>query len=444
MVRTLTFTLLALLLGACGQAPAPPVRLQAAGDPAELAAYKTLIAEYERQNPGEKIELIPVGKQKDHMAKLATRFAAGDPPDLFMINFRRYGQFAEKGVLAPLGARLTARGAFKPEDFFAPALEAFQWKDELLCIPQNVSSLVMYYNRTLFKQAGVEFPKAEWTMTEMVNVATRLTPAASGGADNGIYGLGIEPSLIRVAPFIWTFGGDLVNDLHRPSLIELERGSAPLALEFIKRLRTMHQVTPPLALVKAEDLESRFARGALGMILQSRRYTATLRALKNPPDWDVASFPRMSPAKPSQSALHADGYCMARDAKNAEGAEKFVAYAISAEGQTLLAGSGRTVPSRKSVAQSPVFLDPKLPPEHAQVFLDAIPNLRRTPSVAVWNEVETKADQVMEECYYEAPVPSMGYVEGAGGAQGMRCASWIRGETQDVLVRGMKESNARR
>lgn len=73
--------------------------LQAFGDPAELSAYKDLIADFEATAPDVKVEFIPVGKQKDHMTKLTTGFSGGDPPDLFLINFRRFGQFADKDVL---------------------------------------------------------------------------------------------------------------------------------------------------------------------------------------------------------------------------------------------------------------------------------------------------------------------------------------------------------
>jgi multiple sugar transport system substrate-binding protein len=433
----------ACLLGACQPKTPPPVQLQVFGDAPELAAYRSLLDEFERTHPGQKVELLAVGKQKDHMAKLVTRMAAGDPPDLFIVNFRRYGQFAERGALAPLGPRLAATGAFKAEEFYAPPVEAFTWDGELMCIPQNVSSLVIYYNRGLFKRFDAALPHADWNLRELQDAAIRITRRARGAGDKDIYGLGIEPSLIRLAPFVWAFGGDLVNDLRRPSLITLDRGRAPFALEFIKRLRQTLQVTPALADVKAEDLESRFARGALGMIVHSRRYTTTLRALdpaaRAKLDWDVAPFPRLG-EEPGPSSLHGDAWCMARDARNPEAAEKLVAFATSVHGQTLLARTGRSVPSRIAVAESPVFLDPDQPPASARVFLDAVPRLRRTPNVAVWNEVETRADAVLEEWYYEQPIPGSGYVDADGGAEGLRGGAWVARETQDILVRGLRES----
>ena len=105
-----------------------------------------------------KVEFIPVGNQRDHMTKLTTGFAGGDPPDLFLINFRRFGQFAGKDVLEALGPRMAERGRLKESDLFEQATEAFRYNGTLMCIPQNVSSLVVYYNRTLFEQARVPPP----------------------------------------------------------------------------------------------------------------------------------------------------------------------------------------------------------------------------------------------------------------------------------------------
>lgn len=443
MARALTLLLSALLLSCGGSKPAvESIRLQVFGDAGELAAYKQMIAEFKKQRPGTQVELIGVGKQKDHMTKLSTSFAAGSPPDLFILNFRRYGQLADKGVLAPLGPRLAARGAFAAEDFYPQALEAFQWQGEQLCVPQNVSSLVVYYNRTLWQGAGLPLPAAGWNMRQFRDAAIKLTQDSDSDGKTDIYGLGIEPTLIRLAPFIWSMGGELVNDTARPSMMTLGLGSGPLALTVVKRLLSVDGVSPPRAQAKSEDLESRFARGALGMILHSRRYTTTLRGLKNPPDWDVAPFPRLRAV--AHSALHADGYCMARSSPHADLAEAFVAYAISAAGQSLLSRGGRIVPSRISVALSPAFLDPAQPPASAQVFLDAIPNLRRTPNVAVWNEVETKADQVLEEWYYENPalLANTGYVEEAG--DGPRAALWVKQEADPVLQRGLREADEAR
>ena len=434
----------ALMVAACGgsapSADAPqkaqPVRLQIFGDPAEIVAYRELIAAYEAKHPGQRVELIPVGKQADHMAKLSTAFAAGNPPDLFILNFRRFGQFAGRGALAPLGPIMTADGRYKAEEFYPQAVEAFEFRGTQYCLPQNVSSLVVYYNRALFQAAGVEEPKDDWRFQDMVQMAQKLRRDTDGDGKTDVWGVAVQPSLIRIAPFIWGMKGALVDDLRQPSLLRLDGGNAVHAMAMVKSLVSDLRVAPGQAETYSEDPDSRFARGGLAMLFQSRRYAATLRDLgEKAPDWDVAPFPLM---REPVGVLHADAYCMAAKAAQPVAAQQFVEYALSAEGQALLAKSGRTVPSRISVATSPAFLDPVLPPKRAQVFLDAIPHLRRTPNTARWHEVETMADVLLDEWMYEPPAP--GEAEGVV-ASSLVAARLIAKQVQPILLEDLKTMN---
>lgn len=413
-MRRLAWMVGLLGLAGCSQETAAPdagaqtttpaitqIRLQAFGDPAELEAYHQLITAFEQGHPGIKVEFIPVGKQKDHMAKLATSFAAGEPPDLFLINFRRYGQFAAKGVLEPLGMRLTARGTYVEEDFYPQPLEAFRYDGLLMCAPQNVSSLVVYYNRTQFQEQGLPLPHADWTWSDFLAAGKALTRDRDGDGRMDVYGLGFEPILIRVAPFVWQAGGQLVDDLRRPTRFTLDTPEAREALDFVHSWYVQHRIVPPLVENKSEDHESRFARGGLGMILHSRRYTATLRSVQGL-DWDVAPLPRHRSAA---TVLHADAYCMARASKAKDAAYQFVEFAVGETGAAIIARSGRTVPVRRSVAESPAFLDPTQPPASAHVFLDSLQTLQRTPNIPEWNEIETRVDPLVEEWYFGPSPP---------------------------------------
>jgi len=435
VIARLAVTAVTLLLAGCGRSGGGDgaVRLQVFGDPAEITAYRELIAAYEAASPGRKVALIPVGKQSDHMAKLSTAFAAGNPPDLFIINFRRFGQFAGRDGLAPLGDEMQAAGRFDPADFYAPSVEAFRFGGRQMCLPQNVSSLAVYYNRTLFKAAGVEEPADGWRFNDLVTTAQRLRRDADGDGRTEVWGVGIQPSLIRIAPFVWGMKGAVVDDQHRPSLLRLDGGNAVQAMALVKTLVADQRVAPPQAEAYAEDHESRFARGGLAMLFQSRRYTATLRDLgAKAPDWDVAPFPLL---RERVNVLHADAYCLAAKAAQPAAAKDFVAFALSVEGQSLLAKSGRTVPSRIAVANSPAFLDPVLPPRRARVFLDAIPDLRRTPNTPRWHEVESKADVLLDEWFYEPPAP--GEAEGVV-ASSLVAARLIAKTVQPILLDDLK------
>ena len=151
----------ALVLASCGGSGAggATVRFLVFGDPEELQAFRDVIAAHHERTDEARVELIEASDREDLLARLATSFAGGSPPDLFLINYRFYGQFASKGVLEPLGERARASSVLDLDGFYPQALEAFHWDGELMCLPQNVSSLVVYYNRDLFSRYGVTAPR---------------------------------------------------------------------------------------------------------------------------------------------------------------------------------------------------------------------------------------------------------------------------------------------
>lgn len=384
-----------------------PVRLLVFGAPEELAAYRTLIEAYGQARPGNGVQLIEASDRKDLLARLATSVAGGAPPDLFLMNYRFYGQFAAKNVVEPLDERIAASEKVDPDDYYPVAMNAFTWGGKQLCLPQNVSSLAVYYNRTLFAKYQVPEPKAGWTWNDMVGTAIAMTRDARGVVVKGtesegaavrpaVHGLGVEPSIIRVAPFVWSAGGEIVDDPNRPTRLTLDTPVGREALKNLVDLRQAYGVVPTDEEVEAEDDESRFANGRLAMLMSSRRSTTTFRSITDF-EWDVAPLPVY---QDQVGVLHSDAYCMTRSAKRKDAAWRFLEFAISAEGQRIIAATGRTVPSHIDVSRSSVFLGPSQPPRSATVFLDTIPTLRTLPTVSTWPEVEDVTAGILENALY--------------------------------------------
>lgn len=393
----LTAVLAAGALAGCGGDDDPDgagaITVVLFGDAEEIAGYRTLVEEFERASPEADVTLSPVATQDELMARLTTSFAGGTPPDVFLLNYRRYGQFAAQGVIEPAQSHLDASTVLDEADFSPRALDAFRFDGKsLTCLPQNLSSLVVYYNATMFRSRGVAPPKAGWTWDDFLATAKALT-------GDGTYGVGVEPSVPRLAPFVWSNRGDLVDDPDRPGTLTLTTPPATRqAVDWFLDLQLTHHVVPPDAQEQSESSEARFLRGTLGMYLNSRVAVPTLRTISGF-DWDVAPLP-VAPGGVPASILHSDAYCMSAGRPDHTGAWRFIEFAMGERGQRILAESGRTVPSRLDVARSDVFLSPSLPPRSAQVYLDAEPHLRATPRTAGWSRVEKETDSLLEEVFY--------------------------------------------
>lgn len=366
------------------------------GDLAELQAYQTLVTSFEDRNPDVKIELIHIPGQSEYRTRLAADFAAGSPADVVLINYRRFGPYAAKAAIEPLGPYLEKSTVISKDDFYSQAIEPFTWQRQVMCIPQNLSSLVVFYNKNLFDQAGVAYPKTDWTWEDFLSTAQKLTRDLDGDGQADQHGLGFEISLARFAPFIWQHGGQVVNNTYAPTRLALDHPLSLDAIRWVVELQTKHHVVPDAEQEAAEDSESRFLNGRLAMYLNSRRGVPTYREITGF-DWDIAPLPH---DVHTASLVHSDAYCMPSTVPNKDLVWKFIEFANSVEGQTIVAASGRTVPSLRSVAESQAFLDPRQKPYNSRVFLDMIPYLHALPSGATWIDVEEVGDNELQRAFY--------------------------------------------
>lgn len=376
--------LLAVLCVGCQSTKEQPVVSFAfAGDSAELAAYQTLITAFEQQHPDITIQIRHSPSRQDFQQKLVTMFDGGQSPDVILLNYRRFPRFAADGDLRPIEPFVNDL-ELNRNDFYPIALEAFTWQSELWCVPQNISSLVVYYNQDLFDAAGVDYPATDWTWDDLLQAAQRLTKQE-------VVGVGIEPNLYRLAPLVWQTDGGLYGTdtgLLPTTAPNLE------ALTWLAELQTVHAVAPDALAAESLSLEDRFIAGRLGMIFDSRRLTPTLRAAADF-RWDVAPLPL---GKRAAGVLHSDGYCLGNTPSLAT--LTFIRFAVSPEGQTILAQTGRTVPSRQEVANSAVFLDEDQLPASSRVWLDQVDQLQLVPLHPAWIQVEELSSAEIEEAFY--------------------------------------------
>ncbi len=366
------------------------------GDPAEFAAYETLVATFQELHPDITLQLRHIPSQSEYRRQLATDFSGGAPPDVMLLNYRRFAHFAEQGALEPLEDYLANSPLIQESDFFPEVIESFHYEDTLWCLPQNVSSLVVYYNKDLFDATELPYPTTQWTWDDFLDLARALTQDMDHDGTIDQYGVGIAPSFFRLAPFIWQNGGELVDDPTNPTRLALDSPQAMAAFQWFVDLQIKEHVVPDAVAEAVEKSEVRFLNGRLAMMFNSRRGVPTYRTITDFA-WDTISLPV---GQTAAGILHSDAYCMAAATKNKEAAWTFIEFANSAQGQEVVATSGRTVPSLIAVANSPYFLDPNQPPANGRIFIDTISIIRRVPIMANWVGVEEAVGKEIERAFY--------------------------------------------
>lgn len=397
---------LVALVAACSP-PRQEISFFVYGDTAEKAAYEALVAGFNRKYPDITVRLVHTPgedefrapSQKDaYRQRLVLNLTSGNAPDVFIISYREYGLFLDRGALEPIDPYLQRSTIIKPGDFYPQAMQPFRSASGVLnCLPQNASALVLYYNKMLFDAAGVAYPAPDWTWDDLRTAARKLTQDTRNPR-KAHYGLGIDADLTRLLPFIWQHGATLVDNDAQPTRFTLGTSDAQAAIQQFIDLQARDQITPDEPAAITYPPSDRFITGSIGMILFSRRLTPILRTVSF--DWDVAPIPHQS-GQPAYSTLFADGYCLTKGSPNKDAAWKLIEYAASVDGQTILAKAGRTVPSMRSVAESADFLNPAVKPANSRLFLDVLPQTRPAPWSGSWADVEEELNRHLQAGFYE-------------------------------------------
>lgn len=117
--------------------------------------------------------------------KFATTLAAGAVPDLVMLEISRIPVFAERKAIRSLDD-LAAKFKLPKEDFPEALLGESTIDGKLYSLPQSRSMPVFYYNKDMFRAAGLP-DKAPETWAELRKAAIALT-----SKDGNRYGFGVQ------------------------------------------------------------------------------------------------------------------------------------------------------------------------------------------------------------------------------------------------------------
>ncbi len=132
--------------------------------------------------------------------KITTAMAADAAPALILGNASN--KYDYEGKLRKLD-EIWENTDLKEEDFVSSYLDSLSTDDGLYGIPFQISSYVMYWNKDLFEQAGLDPETPPATYDEWTQMASQLTDA-----DNHIYGSGLSYGNVGAnACIMQMFGG---------------------------------------------------------------------------------------------------------------------------------------------------------------------------------------------------------------------------------------------
>jgi multiple sugar transport system substrate-binding protein len=153
----------------------------------ELSVFKKVVAEWDRKQPN--ITVKVVGNVDDD--KIVAAIRSGNAPDV-VSSFNSYnvGTFCTSGAWIDL-APLMKKDNVSADAFPRAPRYYTQYAGKRCALPVLADTYGLYYNKTLFKKAGLTRPPR--TMSELTAYAKKLTVRGKGGS-------------VKVAGYVPTFG----------------------------------------------------------------------------------------------------------------------------------------------------------------------------------------------------------------------------------------------
>jgi sn-glycerol 3-phosphate transport system substrate-binding protein len=139
-------------------------------------------ADFEKANPGIKLKPIYSGSYQESITKALTAVKSGEPPVMSILLSTDMYTLIDEDAIVPFDPLIkTADDKAWLKSFYPAFMENSQTGGKTWGIPFQRSTIVLYYNKEMFKEAGLDPGKPPATWTEMREYAQKLTRRDPGG-----------------------------------------------------------------------------------------------------------------------------------------------------------------------------------------------------------------------------------------------------------------------
>ncbi|MEV8002206.1 extracellular solute-binding protein [Streptomyces parvus] len=301
----------------------------------EDKVFKKLAEGFEKKHPKVDVKYVnvPFGEAQNKFKNAAQ---AGDgAPDVIRSEVAWTPDFANLGYLAPLDGTAALKNQ---DDFLKQAVASTKYEDKTYAVPQVIDSMGVFYNKKMFKEAGVEAPA---DLDDLKTVAKKIKDKTG---KTGLYLRGDDPYYFL--SFLYGEGGDMVDAGSKSVTIDKPEGVK--AFTAVKEL-----VDDGTAKTDASDgwenMMQAFKSGDVAMMINGPWAVADTLTGSEFTDKDnlgVVPVPAGSAAQGAPQGGH--NLAVYAGSKNLDASYAFVEYMTSVDSQATAAGELNLLPTRTS------------------------------------------------------------------------------------------------
>lgn len=295
---------------------------------------RSVIESFEKSNPNIKVnlELAPFNEL---MESIEIRLSAqSNDIDLFFVDAPLVANYTLKGYLEPLESYLNVA---PDETWVESAVNTVTYNNELMAAPLNNSSMILFYNKELFDDNGIPYPKEDERMTweELVEVSLELNDNT-----NGVYGFTFDrlDRAYQLLPLADSLGAKMLSE---DGLTSKGYTNSPQAIEaftFYYNLFNKWNVSPR---INEEESIDYFTSGRVAMFLGLSH--SLPRLIDSDIDFGITLHPYFEGGKIA-TPTGSWSIGISKYSSNKEHSAKFLEYLTIGEGANIMFKDGGILP----------------------------------------------------------------------------------------------------
>lgn len=368
------------------------------GNERHMEMYEELLQDFYVTHPNIKVrvETIP---HADYQQKLSVLAAGNELPDVGWVAERMVPQFVQNNIMRDVSS-FRDEPDFEFDDLIPSTLELWEHDGKLLGIPFSTPPMIMYYNKTLFENAGLPTPtelaqSGEWTWEKFEETAEALS---SGSGSDRVYGANLWmdwTNFATIPSHTLSYGGQMFSDDMTSFAWNSPQGVA--TFEMINRMMFEDRSHVP----PGETIP--FESGKVGMFTFMYSYIANIRDIETF-DWDIAPLPEGPEGR--APLLGQAGIVAFEQSDHPEEAMELLKFLGSKKG--IQAQSAFFVPPRKSVLESDEFVNVPNNPSRESIELALINEMQNGfiyPLHKDWTRIESEIVKGFDMLFARAESP---------------------------------------
>jgi len=330
--------------------------------PDHIKTLNKIVGAFERKNPTIQVK-IQSAAYADYFTKLKTRIAANQSPDTFELDYQDFVTYADAGALLNLKQVSMKDKAFNKNSYYGKAYDVFAQNGKQYGLPSSYSTVVLFYNKDLFKAAGVDTPNSSWDWSDEAAADKALAAKLPAGT----YADFQPVQFWEFYKVLAQAGGQFLSANHKTAQFNKQPGINALNW-LVSKQNNGWKPTP--AQMGTMDDGAMFAAGKLAMWHSG---IWEFDAMKNASfKWDVAVEPGgVTPG----NHFFANDVSISSKTKNADAAWKWAKFLTSdASSVKSMIDSSWEIPATSAKAPLAAYLNSPLPPANRQAVFDALKN----------------------------------------------------------------------